>query len=82
MRIANLISAAAAATLGACLLIGCESQGTGSTTESGVVSGRLLANGNIPVTGAAVLLVPAYHAPSPIFRKATAAETVTDADGR
>lgn len=89
MRIAKPISAAAAA-LSACLcacfsvyLSGCESQGTGSTTESGVVSGRLLAEGNIPITGAAVALVPADHVPSPVLRKTAAAgEAVTDAEGR
>ena len=63
-------------------LAGCNAEGTGSTTESGVVAGRLVTKGNIPVTGAKVTLVPADHVPSPAFRKEAAGETVTDAEGR
>ncbi len=71
--------AALAAVIG---LSGCEPQGTGSTTESGVVAGRILAKGNVPVNGASVILVPVDHVPSPVFRKSAAVEAVTDSEGR
>jgi hypothetical protein len=67
----------------ALLLWSCTETGTVSTTESGVVSGRLLTTQDKPVAGAVVTLVSADHVPSPLFGK-TAAEprAVTDADGR
>jgi hypothetical protein len=69
------------AAIAGSLLAGCETEGTGSTTESGVVSGRILTKGNLPVAGVSVSLVPVNHVPSPAFRKAAAVEALTDAGG-
>jgi hypothetical protein len=81
------LPAAAAACL--LLLAACEKDvtdpgnaGTGSTTESGVVAGRLLAAGGAPLAGAKVVLLPADHVPSLALRKpAAAGEAITDAQG-
>jgi hypothetical protein len=74
--IRTLALAAASALLWAC------NEGTGSTTESGVVTGRLLTSGKVPVAGAAVSVIPVDHVPSLVLKKASAAgEAVTDAQG-
>ena len=60
----------------------CINSGTGSTTESGVVSGRIFSTGNFPVRGAIVSLLPTDHVPSPKLKKYAADPTaVTDANG-
>lgn len=49
--------------------LGCNS-GTGSTTESGLVKGRILSDRDkAPVPGAVVSLVPVDNVPSPVLRK-------------
>lgn len=63
-------------------LYSCNETGTGSTTESGVVSGRILTAGKLPVAGALVSLLPVDHVPSPKLKKNAADPTaVTDANG-
>jgi hypothetical protein len=88
-----LLSSAAVASI---LFPGCNTDdggprnaGTGSTTESGVVAGRLLGPGGAPLAGAKVALLPANHVPSIAQRRQSAAgmssaagEAVTDANGR
>ncbi|MEO7426728.1 MAG: carboxypeptidase regulatory-like domain-containing protein [Fibrobacteria bacterium] len=68
---------------GAAILLWACNDGTGSTTESGVISGRLLTAGKAPVAGATVTLIPVDNVPSITLRKSAASGTaVTDGDGR
>lgn len=98
---ANILLRLTAAAAASILLFGCEKEstgpgtaGTGSTTESGVVVGRVLASGGAPLAGAKVVLLPVDHVPSAVVRKvsgaqwtstarktAVAGQAVTDANG-